>query len=99
MVNTIITIGSVITAVSIIITCFVTLYKFIRKVDKKIENFEQKQKDTQLSVLRLTIINDKMPLDERVDAGEQYVEMGGNGSVHVLYDVLRKEYESELKRK
>lgn len=97
MVNTIITTASVLTAISVIIASLVTSYKFIRRVDRKIESFSKNQDEIQLNVLRLTVINEQMPLDERVDAGEKYVSRGGNGSIHVLYDVLKEEYETQLK--
>lgn len=95
MVNTIITIGSILTSITVILTAFIALYRFMRKIEK----FASNQDEMQLSILRLTVINEQMPLDERVDAGEKYVNKGGNGSIHVLYDVLKEEYEEQLKRK
>lgn len=99
MINTIIIISSVIVAVTTIITAITTVYKIVRNIETKFEKITKNQKETQLSVLRLTVINEAMPLDERIDAGEKYVALGGNGSVHALYDVLREKYEEELKRK
>lgn len=99
MVKIIIIISSVITALSTIIGALITIYKLVNNVEKKFEKIDNNMKETNLSVLRLTIINESMPLDERVDAGEKYVNAGGNGSVHALYDVLREKYENELKRK
>lgn len=95
----IILIGSVITSVTIIFSTVITLYKVVRKIDKKIENYEENLKDNQLSILRLIIINENMPLDERVSAGEKYVEMGGNGGVHALYEVIKEKYKEHLKGK
>lgn len=95
MVNTIITVASILTSITVILTAFISLYRFMRKIEK----FASNQDEMQLSILRLTVINEQMPLDERVDAGEKYVNKGGNGSIHVLYDVLKEEYEEQLKRK
>lgn len=95
MVNTIITVASILTSITVILTAFIALYRFMRKIEK----FASNQDEMQLSILRLTVINEQMPLDERVDAGEKYVNKGGNGSIHVLYDVLKEEYEEQLKRK
>ena len=106
MINVIIIIASVITALTTIITAAITIYKLVRNMEKRYEkindNFEKindNMKHTELSVLRLIVINDNMPLEERVNAGERYVNKGGNGSIHALYDVLRKQYQKQLKRK
>lgn len=95
MINIILTMASIIVALTTIVTATKTVYKLARNIEK----FSETQNEIQLSVLRLTVINEGMPLDERVDAGEKYVSKGGNGSVHALYDVLREEYEEKLKKK
>ena len=99
MINTILTISSIIGAITTIITAVIVIYKFARNIETKFEKIAKNQEETQLSVLRLTVINESMPLDERIDAGEKYVALGGNGSVHALYDVLKEQYEEELRKK
>lgn len=66
--QTIITIASVITAIITIISAIVTIYKLVRSVEKKIDRFENNLNDNTLSTLRLVIINEKMPLSERLNA-------------------------------
>ena len=67
-VQIIITTGSVITAITAIITAIVSIYKLVRSVEKKIDRFENNLNDNTLSTLRLVIINEKMPLSERLKA-------------------------------
>lgn len=95
--QTIITIGSMITAVIAIATAVGSLYKLIRKVDIKIDKFETNLRENTLSTLRLVIINEKMPLNERLKAGEKYVELGGNGEIHALYDALQEKYKEKVR--
>ena len=42
--------------------------------------------------------DENMPLDERVIAGDKYVSLGGNGSIHVKYEVLKEQYKGQLKK-
>lgn len=67
-VQVIITIGSVITAITTIVTAIVAIYKLVRSVEKKIDRFENNLADNTLNTLRLVIINEKMPLPERLRA-------------------------------
>lgn len=98
MVNTILLIAGVIGAITTILTAITTVYKTVRNIENKFEKFSKNQDDMQLSLLRLIVINEAMPLDERVDAGDKYVSLGGNGSVHALYNVLREKYEQQLRK-
>ena len=34
-----------------------------------------------MSILRLTIMSEEMPMSERLIAGKKYVDLGGNGDV------------------
>lgn len=72
-------------------------YKLARSVEKKIDKFEENLNSNTLHTLRLVIINKDMPLSERLIAGKEYVERGGNGEVHALYDALQEKYKEEIK--
>lgn len=92
MITTIIQIASVFTAITVIATFFIKIYKFVKKIDSNLN-------ENTLSTLRLVINDENMPLDERINAGEKYVSMGGNGSIHVKYDYLKEQYKKELQEK
>lgn len=94
------TIGQVIAGGTVILTVLGFLwkaYKLIRKIEKKIDRFENNLNGNTLNTLRLVIINKEMPLSERLKAGKEYVEKGGNGEVHTLYEALQEQYKEEMK--
>lgn len=92
----IIEIASIITALTVIITAVIKVYKIARKIEVRVENFEKGLKTNTLSTLRLVIINEDMPLQERINAGEEYVRLGGNGAIHAMYDKLVEDYKKEV---
>ena len=47
--------------------------------------------------LRLTIMSEEMPIEERLKAGEEYVNRGGNGAVKCKYKELQDAYLKNLR--
>lgn len=90
MVETILLVASVLTALGVIIASAVKIYKFIRKCEKWIDETNEHSLDNYLSIKRLTIMSHEMPLSERIAAGEKYIKYGGNGEVKHKYDELLK---------
>lgn len=62
--------------------------KLVEKVDRLVEH----DKDQYLSILRLTVMSEEMPISERIIAGDKYVKKGGNGEVKHYYETLLKEH-------
>lgn len=58
----------------------------------KMRNYSHKN---YVNTLKLTIMSEDIPLEERLDAGERYVSEGGNGSVKARYDMLKEKYRRE----
>ncbi|MBO5065505.1 MAG: hypothetical protein J6D06_05255 [Clostridia bacterium] len=81
-------IASALTALGVIITTAVKVYKFIRKWEKWVEETSEHELDNYLSIKRLTIMSHEMPLSERIAAGEKYIKNGGNGEVKHKYEEL-----------
>ncbi len=90
-------IGSALTALSVIIATMRKLYKFIRKWEKWVEEQSEHALDNYLSIKRLTIMSQEMPLSERIAAGEKYIKYGGNGEVKHKYEELLTFLPSENK--
>lgn len=88
MVEKIVLMGSLLTALGIIVATTVKLYKFIRKWEKWVEEQSEHSLDNYLSIKRLTIMSHEMPLSERLAAGEKYIKYGGNGEVKHKYQEL-----------
>lgn len=84
----IITIGTLLTALGVIMAAAVKLYRFIRKWEKWVEEQSEHALDNYLSIKRLTIMSHEMPLSERIAAGEKYIKYGGNGEVKHKYEEL-----------
>lgn len=86
--NNILFVASVLTALGVIITTAIKIYKFIRKWEKWVEEQSEHNLDNYLSIKRLTIMSHEMPLSERISAGEKYIKYGGNGEVKHKYEEL-----------
>lgn len=90
--------ASVITAITVIVTCIITSVKTVRRVDKKInddvswrQKMEKHDADNYLNILRLVIMSDSIPIEERISAGDKYIAAGGNGAVkHYYQDLIEK---------
>lgn len=80
--------ASLLTALGIIIATAVKIYRFIRKWEKWVEEQSEHSLDNYLSIKRLTIMSQEMPLSERISAGEKYIKYGGNGEVKHKYEEL-----------
>lgn len=69
--------------------------KQMEKVDevaKKVDTLVQHDKDQYLSILRLTIMSEEMPVSERIIAGDKYIKAGGNGDVKKYYQQMLIEH-------
>ncbi len=88
MVEKIILLGSLVTAILAIIAFLVKIYKFIRRCEKWIEDKDKHDRENYLSILRLTIMSQEMPLSERIAAGDKYIALGGNGEVKYKYNEI-----------
>ncbi len=97
MVEKILLIASVLTALGVIIATVVKIYKFIRKCEKWINDTNEHSLDNYLSIKRLTIMSHEMPLSERIAAGEKYIKYGGNGEVKLKYNELLEIYQQKNK--
>ena len=106
LINEILTLAAIITAITTIITIPINLYKKFRKkldeekefkanVIKTLNEIKEKQEKTELYVLKDTILNDKLTIEERIIAGDEYVKLGGNGFVKEVYHTLLKKVEKE----
>ena len=50
-----------------------------------------------MAILRLTVMSDNIPLSERIAAGKEYLEAGGNGDVRHFYEANLKPYDKIVK--
>lgn len=98
MANTIILVASVLTALTVIITTAIKVYKFIRKWEEWIKNKDKHDDEQYKDILRIKIMMPEMPLSERIKAGDVYVnKLNGNGGVKQKYLELLEIFSEEHK--
>lgn len=76
-------------------TIYVSIKKMIRpvvEVSHKIDMLVEHDRDQYLAILRLTVMEEGMPISERLIAGKKYIENGGNGEVKKYYEQLIKDH-------
>ena len=81
---------------SVIIALIGTLWRLsrpLKEIVQRLERVEQYQHKDYLCMLRLTIMSEEMPMEERLAAGEKYVQEGGNGAIKAKYHLLIEEYQ------
>lgn len=94
----IIAIAAILSAATVIITVIVTAYRFIRKWDKWREDKDKHDTENYKAILRLVIMTPEMPLSERIEAGDVYVnKLNGNGGVKQKYKELLARFAEEHK--
>ena len=94
-VDSILYLASLLTALTIIVTTFLKVFKAIKAVYDKIHEFQEAIEENTKYTLKLVILNEDLSLEERIHAGDRYIELHGNGYVHSIYDQLKKEVEQQ----
>ena len=88
----IIMIASIITALTVISTTCFKVYKFFRELEKKYDELNYNIKNNTLFILKIAVLDEQLPITDRLHAGELYMDLGGNGAVKKKYQELLKEY-------
>ena len=84
----IIGLAALLTALSVIGGVVGKFARPIKTILDKMERMEKYQTENYIATLRLTIMAEEMPLEERIAAGDKYIELGGNGAVKHKYEQL-----------
>lgn len=85
-------IEGVLTFAGICVTVIVSNKKANAKLEKKVDEMAKRDEEQYLSILRLTIMSEGMPISERIIAGDKYVKKGGNGDVKAYYQKMLEEH-------
>lgn len=81
-------IESLLTFAGVCLTVIVANKKANAKLEAKVDKLVEHDEDQYLSLLRLTIMSEDMPVSERIIAGDKYVKKGGNGDVKKYYQEM-----------
>lgn len=68
---------------------------FFSEIYGDVKAIKEKGQENELSILRLNVISEEMPMSERLEAGEKYIARGGNGGVKQLYCALYEKVNGE----
>lgn len=91
-------IGVIIASANKVIKCVTTVYKFIGKCEEWMKKTDEHGDENYKAILRLVIMTPEMPLSERIEAGDIYVnKLNGNGGVKQKYNELLKRFAEEHK--
>lgn len=93
MVDSILITASVITALTVITAFLFKIYNFFRKLEKKYDAMNELLTENSIHLLKLAVLNESLPLTDRIHAGEQYIKLGGNGFIKKKYEHLLEEYD------
>ena len=93
MVDSILIVASVVTALTAITAFLFKIYNFFRKLEIKYDEMNELLKNNTIHLLKIAVLDDKLPLTDRIHAGEQYIKLGGNGFIKKRYEKLLEEYE------
>lgn len=78
----IIKLAAVLGALGVICGACVKVWKiFIKPLNDTLNELKKHSHENYMSLLRLTIMSDEMPIGERIVAGHKYLKEGGNGEV------------------
>lgn len=88
-------IASIITAITIIVTATFKVLKVIKTLYTKLHEFQESINENTMYTLKLVVLNENLDMEERISAGKRYLELGGNGFVHAVYNKLLEEEEQE----
>ena len=68
--------------------------KYFSDLKKNVDTLVEHDRTQYLAILRLTVMEDKLPLSERIAAGKEYIKADGNGDVRAYYENVLKPHDT-----
>ena len=95
----IVEIGSIVSSIVVIVgTCYKT-FSMCHRVLRTLEEFEESNKRNEMHIMKLGLFNEGLPLVDRIQCGKRYLELGGNGTGKIQYELLVKKMEDSIDHK
>ena len=95
----IVEIGSIVSALVVIVgTCWKT-FSMCHNILNKMEEFDESSKRNEMHIMKLALFNEGLPLVDRIQCGKRYLELGGNGTGKIQYELLVKKMEESIDHK
>lgn len=67
---------------------------YFSDLKKNVNTLLEHDNEQYLAILRLTVMEDKLPLSERIAAGKEYIDKKGNGDVKEYYEHVLKPHDT-----
>lgn len=95
----IVEISTIVSALLVIVgTCWKT-FSMCHNILNKLEDFEETSKRNEMHIMKLGLFNEGLPLVDRIQCGKRYIELGGNGTGKIQYEILVKKMEESIDHK
>lgn len=100
LVKLILLLGGIAGAIAAITALIVKIVNTVKKVVKFFRNLKDSvdkllvhDKDQYKAILKLTVVNDSLPLSERIMAAKKYFDLGGNGDIKKYFEEHLKPFD------
>ena len=88
------TIASIITSLTVVITCVYKVYKLAKRVEDKLDAYDNNIRQLNLHLNKMALLDTNLPIIDRLHAGEWYIANGGNGLGKKVYNQLLSELDT-----
>ena len=90
------TIASLVTSITVIITCIYKIYNLARRVEDKLDSYDKNIEQLNLHLNKIALLDTNLPLIDRIRAGELYLKAGGNGIGKKIYEQLLNDLDTTV---
>lgn len=87
-------IAGLFSGIGVILGALWKVHRLLTGLEKKYDEMNEMIKENTMCILKMAVVSEEMPLVERIHAGEEYLDLGGNGAVKKKYNHLVEEYEA-----
>ena len=95
----IVEVSSIVSALVVIVgTCWKT-FSMCHNILNKMEEFEESSKRNEMHIMKLALFNEGLLLVDRIQCGKRYLELGGNGTGKIQYELLVRKMEESIDHK
>ena len=95
----IVEIGSIVSAIVVIVGACYKTFSMCHRVLRTLEEFEESNKRNEMHIMKLGLFNEGLPLVDRIQCGKRYLELGGNGTGKIQYEILVRKMEESIDHK
>ena len=96
--DNIIFIATVVGGIGTLVGVLYRMYRLARSIEEKYEEMNELIKENTIHILKIAVLNEDLPITDRINAGERYMALGGNWFVKEKYLKLLDEYEKMNER-